>query len=100
MNELLIDNEINLESSELFLAEDSGVYIPKMFAEAIKPECLSGVSEEDLKVLREFNLHQDSELYWNTWDYVLLNALITNPSTDIEYNLHHDGDLWLVPLDS
>ena len=94
----LFDNDTYLEDAELFIDSRHGLYIPQLFADEIKPECLSGVSEEDLKILQEFNNEGDSELYWDTWEYVLLNALITNPSTDIEYNLYHDGDLWLVPL--
>ena len=74
----------------LFCDSSSGRYIPKRFIEEVDHECLSGVSKGDMKTLK----NPDDEWYWEAWDNVLNNAIVTDKHGNT-YQLHHDGDLWL-----
>lgn len=80
----------------LYADSNRGVYIPQHFAESVKRECIEGVDSDDWAIL-EFG--PDHEWYWETWELVLNNAVLHNPDNKIAYQLHHDGDLWLVPDD-
>jgi len=88
----------------------SGQYIPKRFATEIRREVISGVKAEDLDYLARGPggcLDADEtlaegetvrgEFYWDVWQDVLDNAVITDK--DGEYKLHQDGDVLLVPSD-
>ena len=77
----------------LFLSDARGIYIPRDFANGIKPECLSGASAEDIAILQS---GPDSEFYWDAWDAVLNSARVTD-ADGVVYTPHQDGDLWLVP---
>jgi hypothetical protein len=73
-------------------ANDShGVYIPQYFAESVKRDCVSGVSDEDWKIL-EAGPH-DNDQYWEAWDEVLSRAKLTDPTNGKEGHLWQDGDL-------
>lgn len=97
-------------SVELFLSDARGIYIPRDFAECVRPEAMQGVKPADLAVLRAGPSH---EWYWEAWEHVLNDAHLfaIGPRFDsieeakrflgdklIEYTLHQDGDLWLIPV--
>lgn len=77
----------------LFLSDARGIYIPQHFAESIKPECLSGVSAEDMECLK---LGPDQEWYWEAWSAVCDHAVITD-SAGQTFSVYQDGDCWLIP---
>lgn len=81
----------------LLLTDARGVYLPKDFIEAIRPECLSEVSDEDKAVLLAGPEH---EHYWEVWSDVCDDAVVTEaPGTPVavKFTLYQDGDLWLIP---
>lgn len=80
---------------QLLFDGNRGIYIPKNFAEEMRRDCVTGVTDEDYAVLES---GPDHEWYWDTWDDVLNNAVISEPSTGKEFTLHQDGDVWLIEL--
>jgi len=80
-------------NAELYASDRHGVYIPQHFAESIQKECLGGVSNEDMQILLE---GPEAEYYWEAWDTVLNNAVLTD-SSGKRWNLWQEGDLWVVP---
>jgi len=86
----------NLPHNAILYANNArGVYIPQYFAESIVRECLSGVSEEDMRILLD---GPDHEQYWDAWCDVCDNAILTDEQ-GVTFNLYQDGDLWIVPCD-
>ena len=83
------------ETAILYASDRHGIYIPQYFAESIKPDCLSGVSGEDMASLLAGPGH---EFYLDAWCCVCSTAKITD-SNGVTYYLWQDGDLWLVPTD-
>ena len=83
--------------SNLFLDSNRGIYIPQHFAESVKRECVSGIEMRDLDRLAAGP--DSEEFYWDVWDRVESNAIVTDPESGIAYTLFQDGDLWLVPTD-
>ena len=81
------------EGSELFLDGNRGIYIPQQFAAQVERALVSGVSDEDWA---DLEAGPEGETYWDTWDMVLNNAVITGAS-GTEYTLYQDGDLWVIP---
>ena len=77
--------------AECFLDSARGVYIPQNFAESINPADWTGITPEDLDILRAGPEH---EFYWDAWTSVLDYA-----ETKDGRVLHQDGDLWLVARD-
>lgn len=68
-----------------------GVYIPKLFAEALEGEDnFKGISQEQLDILLQGPEH---EWYWETWDEILNNGEIIDENKSV-WRLHHDGDLF------
>jgi len=88
---------VNLENAILYASDRHGVYIPQYFAESIKREFISGIDLTDLHIL-EVGPDLCNESYWNVWNDVEMNAIVTDPDSGIEYCLYQDGDLWLVPV--
>jgi hypothetical protein len=94
------------ENSVLYADSNRGIYIPQHFAESIKRDCVTGLSEADWRCLEAgppgsiFADGEGCEWYWETWDRVLNNAVITEPDTGNKYALYQDGDLWLIPVDA
>lgn len=78
----------------LYLDDHRGIYIPRDFATVTKRECVTGVDESDLDILRA---GPDHDLYWDSWDMVCRDARVTDPRTGVVYTLYQDGALWLVP---
>ena len=86
------------EGASLLLYDSHGIYIPQNFAGSFG--CLwrvEGMSEEQWVILEAGPEH---EWYWETWEEVLNNAVITNPTTHERFTLYQDGDLWLIPVDA
>ena len=83
------------ETAILYASDRHGIYLPQYFAESIKPECLSGVSGEDLAILLD---GPDHEHYLDAWCDVCSTAKITD-SNGVTFYLYQDGDLWLIPTD-
>lgn len=81
------------ETAILYASDRHGIYIPQYFSESVKPECLSGVSGEDMAILLS---GPDHEFYWEAWEVVCNNAVLTD-SNGVTFYLWQDGDLWLVP---
>ena len=80
----------------LLLDSNRGIYIPRDFANEIKRECVDGVSDDDWRVLEA---GPDHEWYWEAWNDVENNAIVTDPSNGIRYRIYQDGDCFLVPED-
>lgn len=76
-----------------FLDSARGQYIPRDFAQIINRSFVSGVSDSLLDSLAKEDSN-DGEFYWEDWITVLDNAKIN--FEDMQYTLHHDGDLWLI----
>ena len=86
----------NLPSNVILLASDSrGVFIPQYFAGSIVRDMVTGVSAKEWQELEQ---GPEFEYYWDTWDMVLNNAILTDDSGQSFY-LWQDGDLWAVPTD-
>ncbi len=78
---------------ELFLSDARGVYIPRDFAQSIKRECVTGISDDDYKILEA---GPDHEWYWEAWEDVCNNAVVTDPQSGTVYTVYQDGDCWLI----
>lgn len=86
----------NLPNNAVLIASDRhGVFIPQYFAESIVRDMVTGVSAQDWQ---ELERGPEFEHYWDTWDRVLNNAIVTDDSGQSFY-LWQDGDLWAVPTD-
>lgn len=85
------------EGSELFFDGSRGQYIPQHFAEVVVRDAVTGVTDEQWA---ELEAGPEQEWYWDTWNEVLGNAVVTNPDTGQRFTLYQDGDLWLVPEDA
>ena len=80
-----------------FLDSARGIYIPRDFAQIVKREYIIGIDPEILDFLAQED-SQMHESYWDSWHEVLDNACII--VDNVEYTLHHDGDLWLINYDA
>lgn len=87
------------DGSLLYLSDARGIYIPQNFAEQTRRECVTGVSESDWQCLL-IGPEPSNEWYWEAWQSVLNNAVVTDPTTGTAYNVYQDGDCWLVPADA
>lgn len=79
----------------LWLSDARGIYIPRDFANSFanRAKSVTGVSAEDWETLEA---GPDHEWYWETWNDVKQNAVITDEN-GVRYTVHQDGDCWLVP---
>ena len=86
-------------SAILFSNSARGVYIPQHFAESVNRYSIANWSSwlSDLDALCKGP--DDCEYYWEIWEDMLNRLELRDSSTDIEYRLYQDGDLWLVPTD-
>lgn len=100
------------KSVHIYLSDSRGQYIPRDFARDTKRNCLSNVTQADLDYLAlgpggcldDCKELQDGEtvrgeFYWDVWQDVCDNAVLTDPETGNKFRLHQDGDLFLVPTD-
>jgi hypothetical protein len=82
----------------LLLNDARGVFIPRDFANCwtshdARAKNVSGVDTEQWDVLAA---GPDCEPYWNVWDEVLNNAIVT-ADNGVKFTLYQSGDLWLIP---
>lgn len=80
--------------SQLILSDSHGIYIPKLWADALEDEEEAesySVSWEDVLICQA---GPDHELYWESWDAILQNALWNENGED--WRLLQNGDLWAV----
>lgn len=80
----------------LYLDDNRGVYIPRDFALETIRECVSGVDKDDLDYLAK---GPDQEWYWDVWNTVEQNAVVTDPDTGKRYTIVQNGAVFLVPED-
>lgn len=82
----------------LWLSDSRGVYIPQNFAESFvdRDRDVTGVSAADWEILET---GPDHEWYWEAWDDVLDNAIVTDHKAGVRYRVEQDGDCWLIPVD-
>lgn len=79
----------------LYADSARGQYIPQHFAQTIRPEAVSNIQQELLDVLAAGPDGPDGPDYWEVWQDVVDNAIVRDAG--VNYRLHEDGDLWLVP---
>ena len=81
----------------LWLSDARGVYIPRDFASSFanRDHDVIGVLEDDWIIL-EAGPDGPTGLYWDAWEDVLNNAVVTD-TRGVRYRLRQDGDLWLIP---
>lgn len=85
--------EFELPENSLLYADDCrGIYIPQYFAQSIKRDLVTGIEEEDYKILEA---GPDHELYWDVWDGILQEAVIKHPTWGDCY-FYQDGCLWII----
>jgi hypothetical protein len=77
----------------LILNDARGVYLPRDFTCNVARERVTNISDEDWATLAA---GPDSEHYWEAWDAVLCDAVVTDDN-GAQYGLYQDGDLWLIP---
>jgi hypothetical protein len=85
----------DMSKKHLWLSDRRGVYIPRDFANSFadRAKVVSGVDVEDWLILEA---GPDHEHYWEAWDDVLDNAVVTDDD-GTRYTLYQEGDLWLIP---
>lgn len=113
IQKVIIVKTTNSKSPSVKLLFDgaSGQYIPKRFAKEIDRKAISGVKTEDLDYLAIGPggcLDDDDSLtdgesvrgeyYWDTWQTVLDNAILTDTDGN-KYRLEQNDDVWLIPID-
>ena len=78
----------------LWLDDHRGQYIPRDFARSFvnRASAVSGVSDDDLAILEA---GPDGEAYWDVWEDVCNNAIVTIGGA--RYRVYQDGDCWLIP---
>lgn len=85
----------DLSNAILYADSSRGVYIPQYFAKSIKRRCVSGVDSWQWEQLMN---DPSNSSYWEVWNEVEGNAIVTDPDTSTRYRILLDGDLWLVPI--
>ena len=78
----------------VWLSSGCGIYIPRDFATSFvdRAKHVQNVTKEDWAILED----PDHEHYWEAWDKVLQNAVVTDDE-GTRFTLSQDGDLWLIP---
>ena len=82
------------DGAEVLLDSARGVYIPQTFADSY-PDA-EGWTPDLRETLRA---GPDNEHYWDAWTDVLDCVTLVHPQTSARFRLHHDGDLWAIPVD-
>ena len=88
-------DEIDLSDAILLFSDNRGRYIPQAFANFIDRSYVTGVDDADWDTLEA---GPDGEAYWDAWDEVLNNAVLTFHG--MRYCLWQDGDLWATPIEA
>ena len=87
------------EKVDAILDSSRGIYIPQDFVNVYLHygHDLRGISQRDIDMCAA---GPDEEWYWEAWDAVEQNAVLTEPGTGQRFNVYQDGDVWLVPVDA
>ena len=89
------DKKKRPEGRELFYSDSRGTRIPQDFAEDVDRSKVTGVDDDTWATL-EAGDTVENEWYWEAWDDVLQNAVITDAKGQ-KWRLEQDGDLFLIP---
>ena len=75
----------------LWVSDAAGIYAPKNFAGSFadRAKSVTGVEPEDWATL---DAGPDHEFYWEVWDDVINNAIITDEH-GFKYRVYQDGDV-------
>lgn len=84
-----------MRNVNLILDSARGQFIPRDFVQGFKVSKFSGISPEDVQELQ----NPENENYWETWESVLNNASYLHDDGRL-FTLHHDGDLFLICVES
>ncbi|PRY29771.1 hypothetical protein CLV58_12533 [Spirosoma oryzae] len=99
---LPIDDDGNfLAHSMLMIDSHHGQYIPQLFAKTYA----TFIDEDSKDTHFDENMASllagpDDEWYWDAWDSFLNQLRLTMPKgkDEVKITLHHDEDLWGVPM--
>ena len=80
----------------LYISEDRGVYIPKVFAEVIRNENIINRQEfdDDLDFLIKYDTTKD--FYWETWQNILDNMRVRIGRRTYFFSQVVPGDVWMI----
>lgn len=84
-----------LTNAKLYLESNRGIYIPQNFCEITVRGQITGINEYNWDICLA---GPGSSHYWEAWEAILDNAILTEPNTGTQYTLYQDGDLWLIPI--
>jgi hypothetical protein len=76
----------------ILVSDSWGVYVPQRFAVT----CVSdwkGISVEDHELLLRGPNDDNSQIYWEVWDFVLYSAIYVDKNQNV-WRLFQDGDLF------
>ena len=79
----------------LWLSDVRGQYISHDFANSFsdRDKNVSGVDKDDWLILEA---GPDHEYYWEAWEDVSNNAVITDEN-GVKFTVYQNGDCWLIP---
>ncbi len=85
---------------QLIFEDRRGVWIPRDFAEEIDHSQFTGYSQDDVDELERIGNKEDpdldeTELYWEIWDRIIMNAEYIDHIGN-KWFLHQDGDVFIV----
>ncbi len=82
----------------LWLSDARGQFIPRDFATSFsnRAKDVAGVDDETWAILEAGR--PDHEWYWEAWDDVCNDAIITDDKAHVQYRVYQDGACWLVPV--
>ena len=76
----------------------AGIYGPQEFiqrySKSLKGDGYNSLNE-DIAILEEGPEHPE---YWDAWDEITTNCRVVDENGK-EYYIHHDGDIWLIPIE-
>ena len=91
-----VEREFTFEDDAILMVDDHhGVYQAQYFAGCIRKDCVKGVTDDEWDQLAE---GPDDENHWDLWSEIEANAVITEPTTGVEYIIYSNGPIWLVPV--
>ena len=82
-----------METWNLLIDSNRGVFVAQSFA-ANYNYLDHNIKADDLAILLEGPENED---YWETWEDVLNYCELTDQDGN-KFTLHHDSDLWAVPV--
>ena len=92
-----VNDSVDLTNAILLVGSHVGQYIPKHFTEFFNKDILKRDRFADS--IRTLLKGPDAPEYWDAWTNVLDNAIIQGKDGQ-QFTLHHDEDLWAIPVNS